>query len=404
MTLFRGWVVVAAVFVALAIIFGVAYSFSAFFSSFQREFSAARGDVSSVFALCGLIYFTLGAVTGSVADRIGPRWLVLAGFVILAGGLFAASRATSLSALYATYSIGVGLGVGCVYVPAVAAVQPWFIRRRALASGLAASGIGVGTLVVPLIVVWIIEASDWRRAFEWMAAGSLALGLVAGLLIDNAPSRHGLYPDGAAHDPLAGAPKQVPRGISLRKAARTRAFWLLYAAMTLFSVGLFIPFVHLAPYARDAGHTQQIGVMLIGLIGVGSIIGRFGLAGLGDRFERRALLAAVYAGAAAMLVLWMASTGVVALALFALAFGTFYGTFVALHPPLAMDFFGGRSVAGIIGCLYTAAGIGNLIGPTLAGFAYDLSGSYALPIAASSALMLGSLACALLLRGERSYV
>lgn len=403
MRVFHGWVVVAAVFVALAVIFGVAYSFSAFFSSFQREFSAARGDVSLVFALCGLIYFTLGAFTGPVADRFGPRSLVLVGFAFLAAGLLAASRANSLPALYATYSIGVGLGVGCVYVPAVAAVQPWFIRRRGLASGLAASGIGVGTLVVPLAAVWIIDATGWRRAFEWMALGSLALGALAALLVDNAPARRGLFPDGADYDPLAGALAQAPRGIALREAVRTRPFWLLYAAITLFSIGLFIPFVHLAPYARDAGHAERTGVMLMGLIGVGSVIGRFGLAGFGDRFERRTLLAVVYAGAAAMLALWLASTGVAALAVFALAFGTFYGTFVALHPPLAMDFFGARSVAGIIGCLYTGAGIGNLVGPTLAGFAYDLSGSYTIPIAASSVLILGSLACALALRRERGY-
>jgi len=76
--------------------------------------------------------------------------------------------------------------------------------------------------------------------------------------------------------------------------------------------------------------------------------------------------------------LWLGSTSAPALGVFALLFGTFYGTMVALAPALVMDLFGARSIAGILGFVYTAAGIGNLIGPAFAGYAFDLSGSYTL--------------------------
>ena len=68
-----GWVVVWATFVALGVIFGVAYSFAAFFEPFVSEFRAQRADVSLVFGLCGLIYFALGAFGGMLSDRLGPR-------------------------------------------------------------------------------------------------------------------------------------------------------------------------------------------------------------------------------------------------------------------------------------------------------------------------------------------
>jgi MFS family permease len=370
--IFRGWIVVAATHACLFVIFGVAYSFAAFFEALEREFAASRGDVSLVFAICGFLYFMVGAFAGQLADRFGPRRVVLAGIVFLALGLAAASRANSLAALYVTYSIGIGLGVGCVYVPSVGAVQPWFIARRGLASGLAVAGIGVGNFVVPLVSAQLVEAFGWRRSFEILAAGAFVLGGLAALLIENRPQQRGLYPDGARAGAGVAPPAQVAAGIALREAMRTRAFWLQWGAIFACSIGLFIPFVHLVPYARDAGHRETTAVLLVSLIGVGSMIGRFALGGLADRIERRALHAVLY--------------------------GAFYGAFVALQPPLAMDLFGGRNVAGVIGVLYTAAGVGNLLGPWLAGVAYDLTRSYAAPIVASIVMMLAAVALALALR------
>jgi len=161
---FRGWVVVGAAFTALTVIFGVAYSFASFFASFEREFAALRADVSLVFSISGFLWFALGAVTGVYADRIGPRPMAVTGMLLLACGLFAASQATSLMQVYATYSLGVGLGVGFVYVPAIGAVQPWFRKRLGLAAGLASAGIGMGTLITPYASVALINAFGWRGA------------------------------------------------------------------------------------------------------------------------------------------------------------------------------------------------------------------------------------------------
>lgn len=400
--LFYGWVVVAATFLVLFVAFGVTYSFAAFFSSFQSEFQASRGDVSLIFSISGFLYFVLGAGTGVISDRFGPRWVAVSGIVFLAAGLFLASRSNSLLQVYATYSLGVGLGVGFAYVPAIGAVQPWFNRRRGLASGLAVSGIGVGTLLVPLLAVWLIERSGWRDAFALMAACSLVLGVAAALLLDNAPRRRGLAPDNA---PLtaAHAAAAVAAGAGIREALGMRSFWLLYASTLCCSMALFIPFVHLAPYARDHGLSVRAGVMLMGLIGIGSIVGRFALAGFADRLGRRRTLVALYAGMMLMLAWWLGSTAAWSLALFALLFGAFYGGFVALAPALIMDYFGARNVSGLIGLLYSAAGIGTLVGPTLAGVAYDLQQSYTLPIALSIVCVAGAVVCAALLPKPAQY-
>jgi MFS family permease len=148
----------------------------------------------------------------------------------------------------------------------------------------------------------------------------------------------------------------------------------------------------------DAGHPESFAVMLVSLIGLGSLLGRFAVGGLADRVGRMRSLALLYVAMAGFLVLWWGSTGAVALSVMAVGFGMSYGGFVATFPSVVMDLFGARSVSGIIGCIYTAAGVGTLFGPPVAGAAYDATGSYSLPIlgAALLALLAAVMSAALL--------
>ena len=120
---FYGWFVVAAAFAVTFVGFGSAYTFSAFVESLQKDFAASRGSVSLVFSLAGFLYFGLGIVSGPLADRWGSRRLAVIGMLLTGGGLAIASTAHSLAEVYAAYGLGVGLGVGCSYVPVVGAVQ-----------------------------------------------------------------------------------------------------------------------------------------------------------------------------------------------------------------------------------------------------------------------------------------
>jgi Major Facilitator Superfamily len=126
--LFYGWFVVAAAFAVTFVGFGCTYSFSAFIESLQHDFGASRGSVSLVFALAGFLYFSVGSISGPLADRFGSRRLALIGMILIGAGLAAASVAESLLEVYAAYGLGIGLGVGCSYVPAVGAVPRWFAR------------------------------------------------------------------------------------------------------------------------------------------------------------------------------------------------------------------------------------------------------------------------------------
>jgi MFS transporter, OFA family, oxalate/formate antiporter len=379
--IFYGWLVVAAAFAVTFVGFGSAYTFSAFIGPLQKDFVASRAAVSLVFSLAGFLYFGFGIVSGPLADRWGSRRLAVIGMLLTGIGLASASAARNLTEVYAAYGLGVGLGVGCSYVPAVGAVQRWFAKRRGFASGLAVSGIGVGTLIMPPLASVLIAARGWREAYLVLGGLAAFVGVGMALMIENDPSDRGLGPDGDP-PPSGGEPRGLA-GASLGEAMRSRRFINLYVACLICSFGVFVPFVHLAPYAVDHGIRQSVAVLLLGAIGVGSTAGRFLLGGLADRMGRRVALVMMFVGMALALAVWALSTDAWSLAAFAVAYGVFYGGWVAVLPAVVMDYFGGRNVSGTIGVLYTSVAFGTLIGPSAAGLAFDVTQSYTVPILAS---------------------
>ena len=380
--IFYGWWVVTAAFAVTLVGFGSAYTFSAFVESLQRDFGASRGSVSLVFSLAGFLYFGLGIVSGPLADRFGSRRLAVTGMLLTGLGLAAASMARSLTEVYAAYGLGVGLGVGCAYVPVIGAVQRWFVRRRGLASGFAVSGIGVGTLVMPPLATFLIASLGWRNTYLVLGILVAVIGAGLSLLIENDPRDRNLGPDGDPPQPESES--KGAGGASVREAVRSRRFISLYAANLICSFGVFVPFVHLVPYARDHGVAAASAVLLLGVIGIGSTAGRFFLGGLADRLGRQRSLLLMFIGMALSLASWAVCTGPWSLAAFAFVFGIFYGGWVAVLPAVVMDYFGGRNVSGLIGILYTSVAFGTLVGPSAAGFAFDFSHSYLVPILVSA--------------------
>src|SRR5215471_16636747 len=218
--IFYGWFVVAGTFAVTFVGFGCAYSFSAFLLPLQHDFAASRGSIALVFSIAGFFYFALGVITGPLADRYGSRLLAVIGMIITGAGLVVASVAQTLIEVYAAYGIGVGLGVGCSYVPAVGAVQRWFVRQRGFASGLAVSGIGVGTLVLPPLASLLIALLGWRDTYLSLGGFAVLVGGGMALLIEDDPRNRGQAPDGD----LVPSGTQSLSGMSVRDAIKSKPF------------------------------------------------------------------------------------------------------------------------------------------------------------------------------------
>lgn len=373
-----GWLVVGAAFLTLYTVFGVSYSFTAFFNPMADEFGTGRGGTAFFFALTTLLYFAVGALAGPIADRIGPRPVLLVGGACLVLGLLATSRVGNLYLGYLTYGVGVGIGVGCCYVPMVATVGGWFARSRTTALGVAVAGIGVGTLVNAPLAEWLIARHGWRNTYVMLALGAAVLLTIASFGARRPPVAHGAPP---------------PQG-ALGRAARTTPFWLLYSSMMVLSFPLFLPFVFMGDYIKSVGGTRSAGV-LVGTIGISSVVGRLALGALASRLPSIRLYQIAIFSLALSLLLWLnAGADYGLLLLFAVCMGVSYGGFIALAPAVTADTFGTTGLGAILGVLYTAAGIGGFIGPQVMGTVIDRFGY---TNAITLAIILGGAAGTLLL-------
>ena len=355
----RAWLDMAVGALSMFAVFATAYSFGTFVKPMAAEFHADRRSTALVFGITAFVYFVLGALTGPLVHRVGPRAMLLFGGAVQVIGMLATSRVHALWQAYLTYGIGVGIGVACGYVPMVAVVGGWFTRRRPLAIGVAVSGIGVSSLVGAPVAARLIKAHGWRHAYVVFAIATGVLLLIAAALVRTPPTFSTRPP------------------IALGDSIRTRTFALSYGSVVLIAIPLFSVFVNLVPYAEDHGLAKVRAATLLSVIGAASVLGRIGLAALANRFG----VAMVYAGSITMMgatqLIWLwAGSRFAQLVVFAAIFGIAYGGFISLSPALLAELFGPEQLGGLAGVNYSAAGLGALLGPTVGAWLVDRTGSY----------------------------
>ena len=366
-----GWAVALSAALATFAVFAVSYSFGVVLDSIRIEFGIGTGLAALLFAIPTFVFFVLGVLTGQLGDRYGPRRVLLAGAVALGAGLWATSLAQELWLAITTYSLGVGIAVACAYVPMVSAVGGWFERHRAAALGVAVAGIGLGQFVGAPTAEWLVERYGWRDTYQVLAVAATGLLLMA------------LF--AARRPPLEAPHSEMP---SVRRLVHNRRFTLLYVSMMLLSSSLFVPIIFIKDYLEDLG--KPGGEWLIGIIGLASLLGRLALGALGTVLPLMRLYQISFTVMGLSYLIWLfAGDNYTVLVIYSLVMGSSYGGFIALSPAVAADLFGLAGLGGVLGALYTAAGIGGLAGPPLAGLLIDDVG-YRFTIVVAMAVALSS--------------
>jgi len=357
----HSWLIAALAFVTCLVIFGVVYSFGAFFKPMAAEFKASRATTSAVFAITAAIYNLLGVVGGHLSDRFGPRPVVLAGAVVTGTGLLATSYIDRLWLIYLTYGLGIGIGVALTYVPMLALVGGWFVHRRNTAMGVAVSGIGCGTLLFAPAAAWLIGRYGWRDAYDILAVLVSSCLAVCALLADAPP------------DPIRTG------RLHLWQAIRTPNFSRLYLSSVLVSVAIYTPFVYLPDFAQSLGIADIRAASLVGFIGAASIGGRLALGTVADRTGIIALYKFSTISLGLSYVLWIVSHSYSVLLAFALVMGAAYGGLVALSPAVVAELFGVTGLGAMLGALFTSSAISSLVGPPVVGLLMDYTGKLIWP-------------------------
>lgn len=376
------WVVIGVAFLTVGTAFGARNSFALFLVAVVEEFGWSRGLASGALML-GSVTWTLSApVIGRLLDRFGPSMVLPAGAVLMATGFVVSGMAHSITAFYA--GMGIFMGVGFAALPMTSQatfLSNWFVRRRGMALGIVASGIGLGILLVVPWTQWLIAHYGWRAAYFVLAA-LLAL-LIAPLnyfLQRHRPEELNLEPDFGAPlpQPLDRGPRVVGDGPSLGQALRTLRFWLFAGCVLAGAMPLHMVLIHQVAAVNDAGFSKEQGAIGLGLIGLFTAPAMIGMGLLADRIGRRC---AYVIGSLSLMI------GVALLMLLdtnrawlLYAFPPFvavgFSSRQSLYPVIAADLFHGKAFGAIIGVIALFIGAGAGIGPWLGGVLYDWSGGY----------------------------
>jgi MFS transporter, OFA family, oxalate/formate antiporter len=405
---FYGWLVVAACFGILLLAYGIQFSYGVFLPAMAAETGWDRTSLSLAFSIYVFVYSILGAASGWCTDRFGPRLVIGAGALLLGGGLLLTSRVDALWQLYISLGLIAALGMSAIYVPCNATVVRWFVWRRGLALGIASSGHGFGNLLIPPLAAVLMAGYGWRATYALLALAGGLLILVCALVMVRDPERLGQYADGIAP---AGTPQRTPpehaarsaqpsREIvwTLASARRTAALWLVVAVFTMTFLVIFLPMVHLVPFALDLGMTPVRASLAVGMIGAGSLVGRLLSGAVSDRLGRQPTLGVALSLQALTFMGFWASTDAGLLFPSALLFGLATGGTSTLLPAIVGDFFGRLSVGAIFGFVWAIAASAAAFGPLIAGYMYDRTGSYADAFALSAALNVVAACLVLFLR------
>jgi OFA family oxalate/formate antiporter-like MFS transporter len=359
------WVQLAAGIVAMVAVANFQYAWTLFVLPLQQRHGWRREDILDALNLFFVSAQTwLVPLEGYLAERFGPRRLLLAGGV-LAGLAWAINAHTSsLAVLYAAQVLS-GCGSGIVYSISMGNALKWFPERRGLAAGLTAAAFGAGSAATVLPIEWTIQHAGYDAAFLWFGLGQALVVVLAGLILR--------FPTG--HE-VAKAPRarvlQSSRDFRPREMLRSPAFWLLYVMMTLGAVPGLLMMGQLKPMAGDFGiaevpltflgftyATASFALILDRITG-GLTRPVFGY--LSDHIGRELsiFLAFGLEGIALFLLIRFYYNPTLFVLTTGLAFFG-WGAVFSLFPTLSGDLFGRKFATTNYGLLYTAKGAATLL-------------------------------------------
>ena len=386
--LFYGWIIVAVALVSMAFWLGIRSSFSVFYVALLEEFQWTRAGSAGVQSIALISYTILAPLVGTLIDRLGPRRVVIPGILVLAFGLVLCSSIKTLNQFYLFYGVVMGSGITCIGIITYSAILAhWFEKKRGLASGIAVSGMGLGTFFLVPLSQGLISMLGWRMTF--IITGVLVLVIllpVNALLLRHKPGEVGQYPDGLSQLQASSSTAVLSRNVNkttadwtLAKAARSTKFWALIIFPFLSVIGIYIILVHNVKFLVDQGIDKMTAAFIFAMVGVVSSIFRIFWGWLSDRIGREItfttgiLCACMGVGC----LILFESSGLKPFTYgFFLLFGMGWGVTAPMFMSTSADLFKGKIFGLIYGFIEAGIGLAGAIGAWGAGFVFDQTQSY----------------------------
>jgi predicted MFS family arabinose efflux permease len=381
------WVVVGASFLLLAGFLGTQLCFGLFVIPLGDRFGWSRATVSGAMSLCMGVSGLVGILMGRFTDKYNMGVVVAVGMLAGTVSYLLLSIMDSLWEFYLCFGLGVGICAGCAYTPIAATVSKWFVEKRALALGVALSGLVLGQMVLSPVLGRLISAGAWRIGYFWMAVVVFVSGVPGVILLARRPT--GANPATKAVEKEQGHQRRdLRQGYSAKEATRTAPFWMLMITGFTLAAGFYVVVSHIVACAEDLGVAKGTASLILTVSGVGSLGGSLLAWWLTRRLGGRWSLLMLILGQGAAMLLFMLTHSAWSFFAVAVLFGFSFGAASPVRMSLVPPLFGLKAVGAILGWSSFAWSIGGIVGPYLAGYIHDTTQSYDLAFLTGGLLLL----------------
>ncbi|MBA52949.1 MAG: MFS transporter [Pseudomonadales bacterium] len=352
------------------------YSMGPFIEPIHQEFGWSYGFISSGITIAAGVAAVCAIPVGIAVDKVGPRLVGLIGVPMMAAAVALLGTATGTELnWYILWSL---VALATLPVQATvwaAAVTSRFKKSRGLALAVTLSGASVGAAIFPVLATWLIESYGWKIAYMGMSGIWLIIVFPMLLLFFRGATDEKRKPEDTASAEDNSEP--VLTGITLPESLRLMAFYKLFFSAGFFALTVVGINVHFVPILQSHGTERLAAAGIAGLIGIFSIVGRFGTGFLLDKFSAHIIGGIAFViPISACAVLLIDGGNPLYQSIAACIFGLTLGAEVDVVAFLTAKYFGLKYYGSVYGAMVMSLALGVALGPLSAGIAFDTFGTY----------------------------
>jgi MFS transporter, OFA family, oxalate/formate antiporter len=376
---------------AINLTMGVNYSWSVIKKALVTDWHWTNVEASLPYTLYTAIYALSTIFAGSAQDKLGPRLIARVGCIVLSLGLIACIFSDTPLTLTLSYGVVVSIGYSMCYATTIPSSLKWFgPKKRGLITGIVVGATGMAAVYIAPIANWTLASYGIANTFLLLGLGIVTIIVVSAQFLSNPPVG---YNPGSPLDVAAKASESLPQDFDWHQMMKTATFYKLWLSFFFAaSAGLMI-FGHLATIAKTQANWEY-GFYLVSLLSLFNTGGRIISGIFSDKFGHIATLKVVFFLQAVNLLLFFSYLTPSLLAAGTVVTGLCYGACFTIFPLIMSDFYGLKHLGVNYGLILTAWGCAGFLGPLLAGWAADTTGSYFLAYIISASLLLIALAIA----------
>ncbi len=368
-------VVIGGVIIMLCL--GVAYSWGVFVKPIETELGWSRAQISLAVSILLLVFSAFMSIGGVIEKKIGASKTVTIAGILMSIAWIGASFAQSPLMLYIFYGLFGGIATGLSYIPSVSCGIKMYPDKKGFITGIIIFGFGYGSAIFSPLMTKLIQNIGWRSA---MFYSGIVFGFLIVIFAQFLKIPAAIANSSASNDVTGG------KSLMYKKVLSTSGFWVLFSTYFIAMIAGMMTIGHIVAFSHDQGLSALQGAYALTVLSIFNGLGRILAGYMSDKFGGKAILTCLFLIISSAMFILAAVKGVSMFYIISAIIGLCFGGFLAVYPPLTVNFFGAANFSVNYGLVFIGYGMGCFLGPVIGGYVHDVMHSYHVAFYISGAL------------------